>query len=390
MIDLLKNLQGALLQLLPHKLSELTFDGAGAVLIIVLVVVAGVTFASAASVVGKWLDKTLEKKSRAATIFIFGVAILASLGAKRPLTALVIVLLAASAAILNRWYELTPFAYFLLVLFFGGISVFAEGSFLEYQRRITDEQITVYVVLPFQPSGGADQAVVLNLSVVLRNTFRDIFGTLANVKVQPDGSLQPGDLEAWRKPEDVAARLSRLGLSPDITLQNEGTITSNPQPPAKYVTLLLSPRFHRNGSYGRSIVACGLDEQLEYLAIRASLELLAQIKAAAPESLTNETETAILQNAIRKYVLQLQRELQCPTGPRCGPATALAHDPAITLAKAVAVANAYPPDASPRVQEINDVRARSNIAKVDWLSLPQPPEPAPPPPPAPAAPEAGS
>lgn len=373
MIDFLKNLQAALLKLLPSAASGLAFEGAGAVIVIIIAVVAGIVFKAMLDAVGKKFGEFIGNNARATTCLIFALAILAPLGAKRPYTAFAIVFLAVAAAIVHRRWGITPFASLLLVVVVGGVGLVIEGRVVDYQRRKADDQLTVYVVLPFQPSGAQDRDVLVNLSASLRNTIGEIFGTLANVKVQPEGSLQPHDLDDWRELTKVETRLSDLGLSPDIILQNKGKIIADPRPPAKYViTLLLSPRFHRNSSYGRDILTFGFDDQIEYLGIRASLELLAQMKNVNPNLLTKETETAILRNAAGLYLLQLKRESHCPSGPYCAPAVELADDPAITLAKALTITNAYPPDASSRVQEINDLRSRSLISKVDWLSPPQP------------------
>ena len=355
--------------------AEVAFEGAGFVAAGVLLAIAGALLSQlwkwVTSAVGDLAKDWFKKNPHRLLPAIPCVPLLAGAALNQPVTVFVMAALAVVVGIL-QWRSKVVFRIGGLV--FGVLVSFVASLCLDgwvVDRRLDSERkrVTVYVVLPFQNFHGEDAQTRLNLSKSLLGTINGIFGTLADVRIEPTTFKVVQDLDEWNEVATVAQRLENRGVRPDVMLANLGTLIDDPGS-KQILNLLLRPTFAVAGRKGltfnrqREIVAAGRLQDIEYLGIRASLELVAELKHLPRGPLSTVNEATIVRNAVTAYITQLQADGACPATPACTAAQEALSKPVIPLDTARDLVRIFPPDERPRLKAIHESRAAAVIGKL--------------------------
>lgn len=376
---------------------QLIFKGGGPVIFaavgVIALFVGSIVWKAAVDAATKLIEPWLAEHRRGMLVLILGLPIIAAAALGQNGTAVVMAAIALLAGVMLRLGRLTwgTGALVAAVASMLMVSFLVEAKVRERRKHAEDKRLTVYVVFPFRPSKGEDLATLRSLSQSLRDTVDEILGSLADVRIKPESVTADEDLNHYQKIDNVVQRLRSEGVEPDILLVNTSRMTDEPRQAAtKYLTVVLRPRIPRKEpgpsrfDTKQPIRKTGLRQDVTYLAVRATLALVEQIKTMPDLPLKPEAEKEILRNAATKYIEELDSDEKCP-GPACDAARAALNAPSFTLAQIIAITNQYPPDEARRVRQIDEARAAAATGKITSPESPAPVEPTPQPASAPPA-----
>ncbi|HEX3107527.1 MAG TPA: hypothetical protein VHU41_00430, partial [Thermoanaerobaculia bacterium] len=190
-MEMLRGFLDALTKFVP---AEFVFGGGvGLVICVSVLVFIGLVIEAGRKNYVDALATWLKKDDRGLWVTTLALLFVLAVLANRPKSAMIIALFATIAVIV--WLvrrEPVAKKYLGAIALLGLISVGIEGLFTK---------VTVYVILPFEPSQGENLDQLLSVSKSLRNSMGGLLDQIANVRVEPAGFNAPKDLDDWREVE---------------------------------------------------------------------------------------------------------------------------------------------------------------------------------------------
>lgn len=181
----------------------------------------------------------------------------------------------------------------------------SESRWLERAARIQDDTLDVYVVLPFEKLNDEKPAELLELSEHFRSTLEKVFLDLPALRVMPP-VFDPGTLRSAPPQcsyQRVLAWTKGAEVSPDIVLC--GTVDLfDDQEEHSGVTLVSSVSRVRGGRLdpmALRIKQTGTYDDMEWLALRASLDVLKAVRQDPGLSLPPEEERKAKRRILESY-----------------------------------------------------------------------------------------